>query len=214
MLLESPSMLFPLEKCDPEEISWQLSLGHTALDKVANPEFAGLTAVECCLAMIVRSHQQDDSDSGKPDAMEEKSLRLLVEDAVGDPSFQTDLLPKLVHEAIEAENLPVVEILLSYSTNQGLALKIANAHPGDVVDPDEGRHEATGQIVVNEGDDYPEDAEAGGTGKEAGEKPAAPAEASEPQSAAPDKSAEPAESAETGAPMDPALTVPAPCPRL
>ncbi len=214
MLLESPSMLFPLEKCDPEEISWQLSLGHTALDKVANPEFAGLTAVECCLAMIVRSHQQDDSDSGKPDAMEEKSLRLLVEDAVGDPSFQTDLLPKLVHEAIEAENLPVVEILLSYSTNQGLALKIANAHPGDVVDPDEGRHEATGQIVVNEGDDYPEDAEAGGTGKEAGEKPAAPAEASEPQSAAPDKSAEPAESAETGAPMDPALTVPAPSPRL
>ena len=214
MLLESPSMLFPLEKCDPEEISWQLSLGHTALDKVANPEFAGLTAVECCLAMIVRSHQQDDSDSGKPDAMEEKSLRLLVEDAVGDPSFQTDLLPKLVHEAIEAENLPVVEILLSYSTNQGLALKIANAHPGDVVDPDEGRHEATGQIVVNEGDDYPEDAEAGGTGKEAGEKPAAPAEASEPQSAAPDKSAEPAESAETDAPMDPALTVPAPCPRL
>ena len=214
MLLESPSMLFPLEKCDPEEISWQLSLGHTALDKVANPEFAGLTAVECCLAMIVRSHQQDDSDSGKPDAMEEKSLRLLVEDAVGDPSFQTDLLPKLVHEAIEAENLPVVEILLSYSTNQGLALKIANAHPGDVVDPDEGRHEATGQIVVNEGDDYPEDAEAGGTGKEAGEKPAAPAEASEPQSAAPDKSAEPAEPAETGAPMDPALTVPAPCPRL
>ena len=214
MLLESPSMLFPLEKCDPEEISWQLSLGHTALDKVANPEFAGLTAVECCLAMIVRSHQQDDSDSGKPDAMEEKSLRLLVEDAVGDPSFQTDLLPKLVHEAIEAENLSVVEILLSYSTNQGLALKIANAHPGDVVDPDEGRHEATGQIVVNEGDDYPEDAEAGGTGKEAGEKPAAPAEASEPQSAAPDKSAEPAESAETGAPMDPALTVPAPSPRL
>lgn len=214
MLLESPSMLFPLEKCDPEEISWQLSLGHTALDKVANPEFAGLTAVECCLAMIVRSHQQDDSDSGKPDAMEEKSLRLLVEDAVGDPSFQTDLLPKLVHEAIEAENLPVVEILLSYSTNQGLALKIANAHPGDVVDPDEGRHEATGQIVVNEGDDYPEDAEAGGTGKEAGEMPAAPAEASEPQSAAPDKSAEPAESAETGAPMDPALTVPAPSPRL
>ena len=214
MLLESPSMLFPLEKCDPEEISWQLSLGHTALDKVANPEFAGLTAVECCLAMIVRSHQQDDSDSGKPDAMEEKSLRLLVEDAVGDPSFQTDLLPKLVHEAIEAENLPVVEILLSYSTNQGLALKIANAHPGDVVDPDEGRHEATGQIVVNEGDDYPEDAEAGGTGKEAGEKPAAPAEASEPQSAAPDKSDEPAEPAETGAPMDPALSVPAPCPRL
>ena len=214
MLLESPSMLFPLEKCDPEEISWQLSLGHTALDKVANPEFAGLTAVECCLAMIVRSHQQDDSDSGKPDAMEEKSLRLLVEDAVGDPSFQTDLLPKLVHEAIEAENLPVVEILLSYSTNQGLALKIANAHPGDVVDPDEGRHEATGQIVVNEGDDYPEDAEAGGTGKEAGEKPAAPAEASEPQPAAPDKSAEPAESAETGAPMDPALSIPAPCPRL
>ncbi|MCR5256679.1 MAG: hypothetical protein K6E40_00805 [Desulfovibrio sp.] len=214
MLLESPSMLFPLEKCDPEEISWQLSLGHTALDKVANPEFAGLTAVECCLAMIVRSHQQDDSDSGKPDAMEEKSLRLLVEDAVGDPSFQTDLLPKLVHEAIEAENLPVVEILLSYSTNQGLALKIANAHPGDVVDPDEGRHEATGQIVVNEGDDYPEDAEAGGTGKEAGEKPAAPAEASEPQSAAPDKSAEPAEPAETDAPMDPALSIPAPCPRL
>ena len=214
MLLESPSMLFPLEKCDPEEISWQLSLGHTALDKVANPEFAGLTAVECCLAMIVRSHQQDDSDSGKPDAMEEKSLRLLVEDAVGDPSFQTDLLPKLVHEAIEAENLPVVEILLSYSTNQGLALKIANAHPGDVVDPDEGRHEATGQIVVNEGDDYPEDAEAGGTGKDAGEKPAAPAEASEPQSAAPDKSAEPAELAETDAPMDPALSIPAPCPRL
>lgn len=214
MLLESPSMLFPLEKCDPEEISWQLSLGHTALDKVANPEFAGLTAVECCLAMIVRSHQQDDSDSGKPDAMEEKSLRLLVEDAVGDPSFQTDLLPKLVHEAIEAENLPVVEILLSYSTNQGLALKIANAHPGDVVDPDEGRHEATGQIVVNEGDDYPEVAEAGGKGKEAGEKPAVPAEASEPQSAAPDKSAEPAESAETGAPMDPALSIPAPCPRL
>ena len=214
MLLESPSMLFPLEKCDPEEISWQLSLGHTALDKVANPEFAGLTAVECCLAMIVRSHQQDDSDSGKPDAMEEKSLRLLVEDAVGDPSFQTDLLPKLVHEAIEAENLPVVEILLSYSTNQGLALKIANAHPGDVVDPDEGRHEATGQIVVNEGDDYPEDAEAGRTGKEAGEKPAAPAEAGEPQPAAPDKSAEPAESAETDAPMDPALSIPAPCPRL
>ena len=214
MLLESPSMLFPLEKCDPEEISWQLSLGHTALDKVANPEFAGLTAVECCLAMIVRSHQQDDSDSGKPDAMEEKSLRLLVEDAVGDPSFQTALLPKLVHEAIEAENLPVVEILLSYSTNQGLALKIANAHPGDVVDPDEGRHEATGQIVVNEGDDYPEDAEAGGTGKEAGEMPAAPAEAGEPQPAAPDKSAEPAEPAETDAPMDPALSIPAPCPRL
>ena len=211
MLLESPSMLFPLEKCDPEEISWQLSLGHTALDKVANPEFAGLTAVECCLAMIVRSHQQDDSDSGKPDAMEEKSLRLLVEDAVGDPSFQTDLLPKLVHEAIEAENLAVVEILLSYSTNQGLALKIANAHPGDVVDPDEGRHEATGQIVVNEGDDYPEDAETGGTGKEAGEMPAAPAEAGEPQPAAPDKSAEPAE---TDAPMDPALSIPAPCPRL
>ena len=212
MLLESPSMLFPLEKCDPEEISWQLSLGHTALDKVANPEFAGLTAVECCLAMIVRSHQQDDSDSGKPDAMEEKSLRLLVEDAVGDPSFQTDLLPKLVHEAIEAENLAVVEILLSYSTNQGLALKIANAHPGDVVDPDEGRHEATGQIVVNEGDDYPEDA--GLAVAADGEKPATPAEAEAPAEAKPAAPAEHAESAESAEPIDPALSVPSPCPRL
>ena len=212
MLLESPSMLFPLEKCDPEEISWQLSLGHTALDKVANPEFAGLTAVECCLAMIVRSHQQDDSDPGRPNPMEEKSLRLLVEDAVGDPSFQTDLLPKLVHEAIEAENLAVVEILLSYSTNQGLALKIANAHPGDVVDPDEGRHEATGQIVVNEGDDYPEDA--GLAAAADGEKPATPAEAEAPAEAKPVASAEPAESAESAEPIDPALSVPSPCPRL
>ena len=209
MLLESPSMLFPLEKCDPEEISWQLSLGHTALDKVASPEFAGLTAVESCLAMIVRSHQQDDSDPGRPDPMEEKSLRLLVEDAVGDPSFQTDLLPKLVHEAIEAENMAVVEILLSYSTNQGLALKIANAHPGDVVDPDEGRHEATGQIVVNEGDDYPEDA--GLAAAADGEKPATPAEAEAPAEAKPAAPAEPAESAE---PIDPALSVPSPCPRL
>ena len=209
MLLESPSMLFPLEKCDPEEISWQLSLGHTALDKVASPEFAGLTAVESCLAMIVRSHQQDDSDPGRPDPMEEKSLRLLVEDAVGDPSFQTDLLPKLVHEAIEAENMAVVEILLSYSTNQGLALKIANAHPGDVVDPDEGRHEATGQIVVNEGDDYPEDA--GLAAAADGEKPATPAEAEAPAEAKPAAPAEPAESA---VPVDPALSVPSPCPRL
>ena len=209
MLLESPSMLFPLEKCDPEEISWQLSLGHTALDKVASPEFAGLTAVECCLAMIVARHQQDDSDPGRPDPMEEKSLRLLVEDAVGDPSFQTDLLPKLVHEAIEAENLAVVEILLSYSTNQGLALKIANAHPGDVVDPDEGRHEATGQIVVNEGDDYPEDA--GAAAAAGGEKPAIPAEAEAPAEAKPAAPAEPSDSAE---PIDPALTIPSPCPRL
>ena len=212
MLLESPSMLFPLEKCDPEEISWQLSLGHTALDKVASPEFAGLTAVESCLAMIVRSHQQDDSDPGRPNPMEEKSLRLLVEDAVGDPSFQTDLLPRLVHEAIEAENMAVVEILLSYSTDQGLALKIANAHPGDVVDPDEGRHEATGQIVVNEGDDYPEDA--GLAAAADGEKPATPAEAEAPAEAKPAAPAEPAESAESAEPIDPALSVPSPCPRL
>ncbi len=210
MLLESPSMLFPLEKCDPEEISWQLSLGHTALDKVANPEFAGMTAVECCLAMIGRRHRQE-SDSGRPDPDEEKSLRLLVEDAVGDPSFQTDLLPRLVHEAIEAENMAVVEILLSYSTDQGLALKIANAHPGEVVDPGAGRREARGHVVVNEGDDHPEG--------DAPEAPGAPgasgAEGTAVQAVAgPQGAAGGGAPAEGGESVDPALTVPSPCPRL
>ncbi|MBQ1420387.1 MAG: hypothetical protein IIZ02_03060, partial [Desulfovibrio sp.] len=67
----------------------------------------------------------------------------------------------------------------------------------------------TGQIVVNEGDDYPEDAGLAATAD--GEKPATPAEAEAPAEAKPAAPAEPAESAE---PVDPALSVPSPCPRL
>lgn len=85
MLPSSPEMLFPFTSCDPDEISWQLSLGRTSLDRVENDAYAGMTAIEACLTMICEAHK---AGSGRPSQREEKSLRLLVEDAIGDPSFQ------------------------------------------------------------------------------------------------------------------------------
>ena len=40
MLPSSPEMLFPFTSCDPDEISWQLSLGRTSLDRVENDAYA------------------------------------------------------------------------------------------------------------------------------------------------------------------------------
>ena len=57
MLPSSPEMLFPFTSCDPDEISWQLSLGRTSLDRVENDAYAGMTAIEACLTMICEAHK-------------------------------------------------------------------------------------------------------------------------------------------------------------
>lgn len=150
MLPSSPDMLFSFTSCDPDEISWQLSLGKTSLDRVENSAYAGMTAIEACLTMICDAHK---AGSGRPSQREEKSLRLLVEDAIGDPSFQKEILPALVRKAIVYDNSAVVSILLSYAADQTQTLKIANARPGEVVAPAPSASDASGRIVVNDGDD-------------------------------------------------------------
>lgn len=121
---DSGELLFTADVCNPDEISWELSLGKTALDRVEDSEMAGMTAVEACLTKICRRHA---GDMGTPEPDEERSLRLLVEDALGDPRFQEGVLPDLVQQAIEAENSAVVAILLSYAEEQGQVLRLANS---------------------------------------------------------------------------------------
>ncbi len=118
------TMAFSAALTDPDEIEWQLSLGRTALDIVTDQEFAGMTAVEACLAKLCGLHA---ADSGTPSDREERSLRLLVEDALGSPSFQTELLPVLVKTAIEANNSFLVAVLLSYAVDEKTVLAMANA---------------------------------------------------------------------------------------
>ena len=154
MLPSSPEMLFPFTSCDPDEISWQLSLGRTSLDRVENDAYAGMTAIEACLTMICEAHK---AGSGRPSQREEKSLRLLVEDAIGDPSFQQEILPALVRKAIAYDNSAVVGILLSYAADQTQTLKLANARPGEVVGRVPSPSEASGRIFVNDGADSAED---------------------------------------------------------
>ena len=154
MLPSSPEMLFPFTSCDPDEISWQLSLGRTSLDRGENDAYAGMTAIEACLTMICEAHK---AGSGRPSQREEKSLRLLVEDAIGDPSFQQEILPALVRKAIAYDNSAVVGILLSYAADQTQTLKLANARPGEVVGRVPSPSEASGRIVVNDGADSAED---------------------------------------------------------
>lgn len=117
------SMVFSGSLTDPDEIDWQFSMGKTALDKVADHEFEGMTAVEACLTHLCRVHSGGD---GQPTSEEEQSLRMLVEDALGSPNFQSALLPVLIRRAIEANNSSLVSILLGYAEDEKKVLALAN----------------------------------------------------------------------------------------
>ncbi len=119
------SMAFTASLTDPDEIDWQFSLGGTALDKVDDPRFPGMSALEACLRLLCESHAA--GSSGQPSSTEERSLRLLVEDALGSVGFQKELLPRLVAVAIEANNLFLVELLLSYAESEEAVLALAKA---------------------------------------------------------------------------------------
>ncbi len=118
------SMVFTGSLTDPDEIEWQFSMGRTALDRVANHDYQGMTAVEACLSLLCGLHG---AGSGRPAPDEEKSLRMLVEDALGSPDFQATLLPALVRRAIDANNSALVTILLSYAEDEKKVLTLANA---------------------------------------------------------------------------------------
>ncbi|MDO5537689.1 MAG: hypothetical protein Q4F72_09190 [Desulfovibrionaceae bacterium] len=126
------SMVFSGSLTDPEEIAWQFSLGLTAMDRVADQQGGDMTAVEACLDLLCRKHS---ADSGRPSAEEEKSLRMLVEDALGSPDFQSSFLPGLVRRAIEANNSSLVTILISYAEDEKKVLALANADPADAAGP-------------------------------------------------------------------------------
>ncbi len=122
------SMVFAGSLTDPDEIDWQFSMGCTALDRVADPRFEGMTAVEACLSLLCERHG---AGSGRPSTKEEKSLRMLVEDALGSPDFQTALLPSLVRRAIDADNSALVGVLMSYAEDEKKVLALANAGEDD-----------------------------------------------------------------------------------
>lgn len=159
------SMAFTGSLTDPDEIDWQFSLGRTSLDKVMDSRFPGMSAVEACLALLCQTHGRD---AGTPTENEERSLRMLVEDALGSTDFQTTLLPKLVAYAIEANNSSLVTILLSYAEDEKSVLAAArtmSAHlprvPGTGAEagsaPEDGGD-------VEEGDDASRGPDANGSG--------------------------------------------------
>lgn len=132
------SMAFSGSLTDPEEIDWQFSLGRTSLDPVVGGKFNGMSAVEACLALLCELHA---AEMDEPTPTEERSLRMLVEDALGSTDFQTRLLPSLVARAIEADNSALVEILLPYAEDEQKVLALANGK--DANDKDAARQDAT-----------------------------------------------------------------------
>lgn len=136
------SMAFSGSLTDPEEIDWQFSLGRTSHDPVVGGKYNGMSAVEACLALLCELHAVE---SDAPTPTEERSLRMLVEDALGSTDFQTGLLPSLVARAIDADNSALVEILLPYAEDEHKVLALANRKDdGEKADVDKAAGEKDG----------------------------------------------------------------------